>query len=181
MDASDHERGSTFFRRLPLPQRLIVYVPTDYVEAVGSATIGWAQLETAIDVLVAIAAPHSDESDGPASHSNKIERLTFVAKDELLNNEWRLGMTSLAQAALALREDLHNATHGTLYGRGVDGAALDLRMLYEKTHSSRLVSRMTQGKVEELAVEMTKQTRTAITLARSIAEASGFLARNENG
>ena len=162
-----------------MQSRKIYYVPPAFVEAVGWATIGWAQLETAIDILLAIGAEAGEGGERRTSArgplSLKIDALKRMSVKDGLTRDWQNDLIQLATAALRFDEDLHNAVQGTLYGRGIDSASLEMRRLYEKTQAAPIMSRMTLGSVNELTEELAAQTRKAISMAIAMGEKSGLL------
>lgn len=160
--------------------RMIYYVPPDYAEALGWATIGWAQLESAIDILIELGARSGEDAPGRLAAGSRIAALRALSGEDELRLSWREEIGSLAETAARLEADLHNSAHGTIYGRVIDNVAFDIRLLYEKIHPAPVISRMTKAKVEDAAAEMARETRKAIGLAMRMAEALGInLAKEE--
>jgi hypothetical protein len=171
--------GHAGSRESDVRRDMIFYVPPEYAEAVGWASIGWAQLETAVDIILALGSEAIGASPGrPGSFESRVEGLRALAQSEALTKSWRSQLSSLADVMVGLRADLHDSAHGTLYGRALDNAALDTRMLHGATGLSAVMSRMTTVKVERLAEEMTAQTRRAIAFAMLMAERAGIVARD---
>ena len=111
----------------------ILYVPIDYAESVGRAAIGWGHLEMALDSIVAVGAKLCERRfDERLTFPEKVRSIQELAGDERLAGEWKHELRTLAEAATRYWADLSNATHGTLYGRGVEEAALKLRLLHER-------------------------------------------------
>lgn len=155
-----------------MQRETIFYVPAEYVEAVGWATIGWAQLEMAADVVLALATEVLEGAgELPRSFEARVNRLKALSDEKGLRGDWRIELGLLVDVLVHLREDLNNAAQGTLYGRGLDNVSFDMRMLYEKTHPSPVMSRMTKASVEKLATDLARQTRRTMALAMTMAEA----------
>ena len=109
--------------------------------------------------------------DGAASSSAaKIDQLLSLSTETALEHDWRIEIESIARAAQACRDDIQNAAHGTLYGRGLDTDALELRKLHEKTHSAPVMSRMTRRKLDEAVAAIAGETRRALGLAKRISK-----------
>lgn len=150
----------------------IFYVPPDFVEAVGWAAIAWAHLETALDVILAVGRSCTKALPPPEHNfASKVLALRVLADEQWLRNDWREQMLQLANSVLGLHGDLINSAHGTIYGRGIDNIGIELRALYELTHESPMLARMTKVKVNRLAAEIATETRKAVNLANAMVKA----------
>jgi hypothetical protein len=148
-------------------QDTISYVPFDYAEALGRATIEWTRFETAIDVLLVLAAKLLAHR-GPSINSrlsDKLERLESLSNHRSLEPAWRETLKALGCEAARYQENVQNAATGTLYGRGVEGVALTLRGMAERYLPNRGISRMTTGKLAETAKEIANSARLATVLS----------------
>jgi hypothetical protein len=137
------------------------FLPPGYAEALGWATIAWAQAELALDLLVAVTfhmyGGHLKHREIPRSLSRKVEYLRDVAKQGTVGEEWAGKLVAAADAAHDLKEERHDAVHGALIGE-IDGEMVSImRILYEKT-----VHRESHKKVSVRSLKgLTARTRAA--------------------
>ena len=154
-------------------KRLMCYVPVEYVEAMGLAAIGWAHLETAIDVIIALAAGALNRSyDGAASSSAaKIDQLLSLSTETALEHDSQIGIEfDRSRRAGMSRRHPERRAWNPIWPRTGHGCTRASQTPREDALGSGHVANDEAGSLDEAVAAIAGETRRALGLAKRISK-----------
>jgi hypothetical protein len=150
------------------------YIPVDFVEAMGWASVAREHLSLALEVLAGSLTRLVGDpplSPGPRGHEERVAYLCQLSADRPVRLNWGAEARSLGRNAKRLDEAYHDAASSIFYSRGAGNLEWHMRELAERTGVYRDSPGMTPRKIHQVAEEYRTAARHACELAERMLKA----------
>lgn len=148
----------------------------EYILHIGLVTVIWANLETALDFMVATTfqsfGGHPKHAEIPRSLARKIRYLIDVAEKPELQ-AWSSEIIAIAGEVSSLKEQRHTAVHGITLSNADPKTYRIMRIVYEKMHHRSPEFNVSLEDLRRLcgnAVTLCKRTFTVLDEMREVSE-----------